>query len=201
MISGCLGFAAIVARVKNRSLAGHSWVARGGIAATLLATLALGGCGSSISASRLATVRPQSSAVPSGCAATVLDTLTSVLGRVYSEGVHGERIGSAEYLISHSQTLRAAVESGNQTAARAAAHALLATGHLTDLIVIRDGRTFVEEGGAALAPLHGTLAGASGAPIASYVASVWADEGFLIEARGISQGIVALRAGRDSVGG
>jgi hypothetical protein len=187
--------------VKNRSLAGHSWIARAGIATTLVAALAVAGCGSAIKASPLATVAPRSSSVPSGCAATVLDTLTSVLERVYREGVHGERIGSAEYLISHSEALRTAVESGNATAARAAARALLATGHLTDLIVIRAGRTFVDLGGPALAPLHGTLKDASGAPIASYVTSVWADDGFLIEARGITQGRVALRAGGGSVGG
>jgi hypothetical protein len=52
-----------------------------------------------------------------------------------------------------------------------------------------------------LAPLQGTLTGASGTTIASYVASVWADHGFLVEAGGITQSLVALRAGTHSVGG
>ena len=53
-----------------------------------------------------------------------------------------------------------------------------------------------------LAPLHGTLKGADGAPIATYVMSVWADSGFLAESRGVAEGVVALRttAGA-SVGG
>jgi hypothetical protein len=161
----------------------------------LLAAVLLAGCGTTLKASPAAIVVSQTSRAPNGCPATVLATLSGVLQRVYREGVHGERIGSAEYLIGHSEALRAAVESGNRAAARAAARALLATGHLTNLIVMRGGRPFVEVGGAALAPLHGTLIGASGAPIASYIASVWADEGFLIEATGISEGVVALHDG------
>ena len=196
MISRSLEFAAIVARVKIRLLAGHSRIARAGLVITLLAAVLLAGCGTTLRASPIATLDPQTSPAPSGCPATVLATLSSVLQRVYREGVHGERIGSAEYLIGHSEALRAAVESGNAAAARTAARALLKTGHLTDLIVTRGGQQLVDVGGAALAPLHGTLTGANGGPIASYVASVWADEGFLIEATGISQGLVALHDGR-----
>ncbi|MGO9489541.1 MAG: hypothetical protein ACLQBB_10995, partial [Solirubrobacteraceae bacterium] len=48
---------------------------------------------------------------------------------------------------------------------------------------------------------QGTLTGAGGAPIGDYLTSVWADNGFLIEAGGITQGVVALRAGVRSVGG
>ncbi len=193
--------------MKIPSLAGRSALARppiahARIAVALLAALAvLAGCGSTLKTSPAGLVDLQTSSVPSGCPATVLATLTSVLERVYREGVHGERIGSAEYLIAHSQALRAAVESGNRTAARAAVHALLATGHLTDLSVTRGGKPFVDVGGPALAPLHGTLTGDGGAPIASYVTSVWADDGFLIEARGITQGLVALQANGRSIGG
>jgi hypothetical protein len=181
--------------MKTRLLAGHSWSARAGLATTLVAAVLLAGCGTTLKASAVATVDPQTSRAPSGCPATVLATLSSVLQRVYGEGVHGERIGSAEYLIGRSGALRAAVESGNRAAALIAARALLKTGHLTNLIVTRAGQQLVDVGGAALAPLHGTLTGANGAPIASYVASVWADDGFLIEATGISQGIVALHDG------
>jgi hypothetical protein len=195
VISRSLEFAAIVARVKIRLFAGRLWIARVGAAATLLATLVLAGCGATLKAGPVVTVGPQTSSAPGGCAGTVLATLSSVLQRVYREGVHGERIGSAEYLIAHSEALRAAVESGNTAAALLAARALLKTGHLTDLSVTRGGQPFVDVGGAALAPLHGTLTGTNGAPIASYATSVWADEGFLIEATGIGQGLVALRDG------
>jgi len=162
---------------------------------------ALAGCGSTSQAARvLATVTPQPASAPSACSTAVLATLSSVLQRVYREGVHGERIGSAEYLIAHSPALREAVESGNKPAARAAAHALLKTGHMTNLRITRGGQPFIEVGGPALAPLQGTLTGASGATIASYLASVWADSGFLIEGEGITQGLVALRAGQTTVG-
>ncbi|HSZ12976.1 MAG TPA: hypothetical protein VK790_02955 [Solirubrobacteraceae bacterium] len=189
----------MVARVKKCPLAGRPRIAALALAVGLLASVC--GCGSTPAARVAAAVTPQPADAPSACSAAVLDTLSSVVQRVYLEGVHGERIGSAEYLIEHSQALRTAVETGNRTLARAAAHALLATGHLTDLSITRGGQSFLEVGGAALAPLHGTLVGAAGAPIGSYLASVWADNGFLIEARGISQGLVALRAGTATVAG
>jgi hypothetical protein len=172
----------MVARVKARSLA-----------VSLAAVLA--GCGSTPAASPIATLAPQSASAPRGCVTTVLATLSSVLERVYREGVVGERVGSAEYMIDHSQALRAAVEAGNTAAARAAAQELLKTGHLTDLSLTRNGQPLLSVGVPALAPLKGTLTGVSGAPIATYATSVWADNGFLIEAAGISQGLVALRAG------
>jgi len=175
-------------------------------AAALLAALGLsavlGGCGTSSQAARvMGVVGPQPAGVPSSCSTAVLGTLSSVLQRVYREGVRGERIGSAEYLIGHSEALRTAVESGNKPAARAAARALLATGHMTNISITREGRPFIEVGGAALAPLQGTLTSANGAPIATYLASVWADNGFLIEGEGITQGLVALRAGQRTIGG
>lgn len=201
----------MVSRVKIRSLAGRSSFAgllsagarRGALlAATLGVATVVAGCGASGSTTRvIAAADPQPVSVSSSCSAAVLDTLSSVLQRVYREGVHGERIGSAEYLIGSSQALRAAVENANKPAARAAAHALLATGHMTNLSITRNGRPFIEVGGPALAPLHGTLKGSSGAPIASYTASVWADNGFLIEGEGITQGLVAIRSGKRSLGG
>ncbi len=201
----------MVARMKMSLLAGRSSIRRpprdrGHCAAAFLSVIALAatlaGCGSTSQAARvLATVAPQPASAPSACSTAVLATLSSVLQRVYREGVHGERIGSAEYLIANSQALRTAVESGNKPAARVAAHALLKTGHMTNLSITRGGQPFIEVGGAALAPLHGTLIGAGGTPIATYLASVWADNGFLIEAEGITQGLVALRAGQTTVGG
>lgn len=169
---------------------------------TVALGVALAGCGSGAPATRaLALIGPQPASAPSACRAAVLGTLSSVLQRVYREGVHGERIGSAEYLIAHSQALRAAVEGDDRPAAIAAAHTLLASGHMTDLAITRDGQPFIAVGGMAIAPLHGTVTGAAGTPIASYLASVWADNGFLIEGEGITQGLVALRDGSSSVGG
>jgi hypothetical protein len=72
---------------------------------------------------------------------------------------------------------------------------------MTNLAITRNGQPFIEVGGAALAPLQGTLTSAGGATIATYLASVWADNGFLIEGEGITQGLVALRSGQTTVGG
>lgn len=54
---------------------------------------------------------------------------------------------------------------------------------------------------AALAPLHGTITGASGAPIATFVASVWADAGLIAELDGIDQVETSLRAHGRNLGG
>jgi hypothetical protein len=176
-----------------------SWRARSAPGVLVLAALAvLSGCGSTLRATPAAHVAadpdPTPASAPSSCSTAVLATLTSVLERVYREGVHSERTASAEYLITHSTALRAAVEHGDRRAARAAALMLLKTGHLTNVTVRRANQTLVDVGGPALAPLHGELAGASGAPIAHYITSVWADEGFLAESGGITQGLIALRA-------
>ncbi len=199
----------MVQPVKMLALAGNSSRARAPIAVTSLAVLAvaaaLAGCGTTHTgapAAGVADLQPRSSSEPKSCSAAVLATRASVLERVYREGVHSERVGSAESFIEHSQTLRKAVEGGDQAAARAAARALVATGHLTDVSVTRGGQPFVAVGSPAVAPIHGTLTGAHGTPIASYLTSVWSDSGFLAESRGISQGVIALRtAGGTSSGG
>jgi len=193
----------MVSRVEMPSPAGRSSIARATI--LLLALAVLGGCGSTLKTGQaspaLATFAHTSAKASRSCPATVLKTLGNVLSRVYHEGVFSERTASAQYMITHSVALREAVESGNRTAASTAAAALLATGHMTNLRVMRGSQTLVDVGGAALSPLSGTLLGANGTPIASYVASVWADSGFLVEARGITQGSIDLRVDERSVGG
>jgi hypothetical protein len=192
----------MVPPVQIPSIGGRAWIARATSLVLLVATLA--GCGSTLKGNQanagIATIAPASGKTAS-CPATVVSTLATVLDRVYREGVVSERTASAQYMITHSPALREAVESGNKAAAEAAAAALLATGHMTDLEIVRGTKTFISVGGEALAPLHGTLLGASGSPIASYVTSVWADNGFLIEAAGITQGEVDLRAAGRSISG
>jgi hypothetical protein len=179
----------------------------------ILAILALGGWGianrSSSSARASATARPVSSGASTACAQTVLDTLGDVAGRIYREGVSSERTASAIGLIEHSIPLREAVERDDPQATRAAERALLATRHMTNLTVIRGagaaadgGQTLAAVGApGALAPLRGTLTGASGATIGAFVASVWADSGFLTETDGIAEDSVVLRANGRTVAG
>jgi hypothetical protein len=94
------------------------------------------------------------------------------------------------------------VERGGALAARTAARALIATGFMTNLKVMRGGRVLADLGSPdALAPLRGTLTGAGGAPIGTFVTSVWAAEGFLAETNGIAEARVALRANGRSIAG
>jgi hypothetical protein len=157
--------------------------------------VALYGCGSGAHASATAEA-PQTS-----CAATVVEDLARVIRRVYREGVSSERTVVANRFILASTALREAVASGDAAAAQAAAQALVAGGHLTNLRVIRAGTELADAGGPAVAPIHAQLPSAPGTPPASYIASVWSDAGFLTESDAVAEGKVALRADGHSVGG
>jgi hypothetical protein len=180
---------------------------RGVFVCAVLVALAVGGWGianrSSSFARASATAHPVTTGPSTACAQTVLAALGDVAVRVYREGVSSERTDSAMYLIENSLPLREAVERNDPQAARAAARALLATGHVANLTVTRgggaaggSGQTLAVAGAAgALAPMHGTLTDAAGATIGSFTASVWADSGFLDETDGIAEGSTVLRAG------
>jgi hypothetical protein len=168
------------------------------LAARALAVLglsaALAGCGST--SGRASGEGPEKS-----CPATVLDTLGRVLARVYHEGVFSERTASARHMIGASLPLRRAVEEANPAAARAAAAELIASGHMTNLRVLRGATTLADLGGPALTPLSGTIADAHGRPIGSYLTSVWSQQGFIAEGNGVGEGTVVLREGERSIAG
>jgi DNA-binding GntR family transcriptional regulator len=183
---------------------------RAALACVLLAVLGGGGYGVMVGAGGRASADPDPPAsgspahltVPRACSAAVLDTLRDIAMRVYREGVSSERTASALYFIEHSIPLREAVERDDSQGARAAARALIATGHMTNLRVLRGEQTLVDAGGPnALTPLHGSILGADGEPIASFVASVWSDSGFVDETNGIAEGETALRENGRSVAG
>ncbi len=162
------------------------------------ALASLAGCGSELARGEEA----RAGAGPSTlCARTVMGTLGDVLQRVYEEGVSSERTLSAAHLIERNVPLREAIEAHDAAAARRAATALLHTGHMTNLEVTVAGRRLVSLGAGALAPLRGTIAGAAGRKIATYLTSVWSDSGFSSEASGVAEGLVSLRAGSRSAGG
>jgi hypothetical protein len=168
--------------------------------------IAFAGCGSS-GGGGSAGGRPAVSAnltargTPASCARTVLATLRQVAKRIYHEGVSSERTRRALRLISRSVPLRAAVERGDARAVRAAAAPLLATGQITNLRVLRGGQVLADLGPPAVAPLPGTLTSSQGAPIGSFVTSVWSNEGLLEETNGLVQGVTVLRANGHTVGG
>ncbi|HEY2717989.1 MAG TPA: hypothetical protein VGI52_00050, partial [Solirubrobacteraceae bacterium] len=115
----------------------------------LAAVLALTGCGASLRhvGGEEDASADVDAASPGSCGATVLDALGHVATLVYREGVVSERVDSARHMIESSPALREAVEANDAPAARVAARALIATGHLTDLRVVRAGKLLIEVGG------------------------------------------------------
>jgi hypothetical protein len=187
----------MLARLKTPAAAARALV-------LVAALTVLGGCGKGAGGSSSTHANAVVAGAPAGhttCAQTVLDVLGRVARRIYRQGISSERTASAAHLIAASSGLREAVEHGDAAAARAAAQALIAGGHLTNLRVIRGGTLLADVGGPAVTPLHGTLKGAGGQPIGSYVTSVWSDEGLLAETNGVTGSRLALRAGGRSVGG
>src|SRR5205823_218 len=131
-----------------------------------------------------------------------------VAKHVYHEGISSERTRGAFKLVTRSRALREAVERGDPAAVRAAAQALIATGRITNLRVLRGAsggegasEILADAGGAAVTPLRGTITGASGAPIARFVTSVWADSGVVAETNGIAESSTVLRAGPHTIAG
>ena len=182
----------MVPHVGRRLLA-----ARAAIVLCMLVPLA--GCGSGGGGTR--TSASAAAVPPKSCPATVVDALRNVARYVYRLGGKSERTEVARRTIARSTALREAVESASAPAARTAAQALVAEGHMTNLRVVAQGRTLADVGGPAVAPITGMLKSASGAAIGSYVTSVWSDEGLLAESDGITQSRVALRVHGHSVGG
>ena len=129
------------------------------------------------------------------CPAVVLTTLARVLQRIYNEGVVSEEVLAARDLIKRNTGLHEAVEHGDAGATQAAAEQLLATKHMKHLLVERKGRVLAGVGEAAVAPLLGKLTDEQGKMIGAYVATLFSDHSFVSEAKGITQGQVAVRAG------
>jgi hypothetical protein len=171
--------------------------------AVIALVIAFAGCGSGGGAGGHPAVSADLTArsTPASCARTVLATLRQVAKRIYHEGVSSERTRRALRLISTSVPLRTAVERGDAGAVRAAAASLLATGRMTNLRVLRGGQVLADLGAPAVAPLQGTLTSSQGAPIGSFVTSVWSNEGLLEETNGLLQGVTVLRANGHTVGG
>jgi hypothetical protein len=175
-------------------------------AAMLALAAALAGCGgggrADVSAHTGLGTNSSTPSTPASCAATVLASLARVAMHVYHEGVASERTAVAVGTITKDTALRAAVEHGDAQATRAAAQALIAAGHMTNLLVSSAGRVLADVGSPyAVAPLRGTIKSAAGAPIASFVTSVWSSEGLLAETNGITQGHTTLRTHAGDVPG
>jgi hypothetical protein len=171
----------------------------------------LAGCGShgESSAARAARqardARETSPQSAKACPETVLHTLGQIAKHIYHEGIKSERTRAAEKLIAGSTALREAIERNDPAAAQATARSMIGGGRITNLRVVRGGEgqgpVLAEAGGGALAPLRGTITGKSGAPIATYVTSVWSNEGVVAETNGLAQSYTVLRAGARTLAG
>jgi hypothetical protein len=162
-------------------------------ALALVACVMLAGCGAAKRAAAESVPAGVDGAQTSSCPATAMQALGRIATRVYAEGISSERTVVALRLIEKSAPLRAAAVAGDPVRAAAAAQALLATGHVTDLRVTGAGKVLAEVGSAAVAPLRGTIVGAGGKSIASFTTSVWSDSGLLAETSGITEGVAVLR--------
>ncbi len=162
--------------------------------AALAALVALSGCGSSLrdggSEDAVADVDATTRA---DCPTSVVQALAGVAKRVYREGISSERTVTALRMVETSAALRAAVEHDDARAAQAAGRALIATGHMTNLRVLRGRRVLVDLGGAALTPLNGKISTSAGKPLASFQTSVWTDGGLIAEVNGIAEAQTVLR--------
>lgn len=174
-------------------------------ACTALLVLLVAGCGgkgSSSSGASSGTVQGAQVAKvepPRSCPATVVRDLTRVVRRVYREGVVSERTLVARRAITTDPALAAAIASGSAPAAQSAAQALIASGSITNLILETRAGRLADAGGGAVAPLTGAVAARQGRPAAAYTTSVWSSSGFLAEARSVSEGLISLRAGGQSI--
>jgi len=159
--------------------------ARAVCALAVLAVLAvLAGCGGS-SGTRAALSAPTRTAV--ACANAVLAALRGVGRRIYHEGISSERTVVARRAIAQSTALSRAVERGDATAARAAAQALVASGRMVNLTVLRAGHVLASAGTShALAPFDGPIVGATGAQVGTFITSVWGSTGLIEETTGVS---------------
>jgi hypothetical protein len=190
--------------------------ARAAVCALACFGVVLAGCGSgshgesaATRAARQAREAHETSPQPAAaCPDTVLHTLAQIAKHVYHEGISSERTRAATKLIARSSALREAIERNDPAAVQAAVRSLIATGRITNLRVLRGAgasesasQVLADAGGGAVAPLRGTIAGASGSPIASYVTSVWSDEGIVAETNGVAQSYTVLRAGGRTVAG
>jgi hypothetical protein len=173
--------------------------ARGAVSIALVAALA--GCGDARRPTSTLGLDATTPSTPASCASTVLATLERVARRIYHQGVKSERTKVALRLVGRSVPLREAVRTGDRAAASAAAQTLLASHHLTNLRVVRDGRVLADAGAPqALTPLHGTIVAPDGTE-ASFQTSVWEVQGLIAETHGMTEASVVLREGAHHLAG
>jgi hypothetical protein len=151
------------------------------ILVTVLA-LALAGCGGS------------AARAPRPCPATVDGTLRDVAIRTYDQAARGRNTASSIGRLARSRALALAVARGDATATRRALRPLLRN-QIKRIVVTRGGRVLARAGtDPALAPVHGVIRSAAGAPVGRYTMSVGNDVGIADFIRALTGQQVVLTA-------
>lgn len=167
-----------------------------------LTAAALAGCGGGTGAagavlsSSPTTSSPRPSPQAVACALTTLGALKTIAQRVYAEDAHSTNERLDLGLVLRSSALQAAAAAGDPTAARAAARALITSGHVARIRLTVGGRVLTDIGDpAAIAPVSATLTDASGAPIGTVLVAVQSGSGYLSTVDGLTGGGASLRSG------
>jgi hypothetical protein len=157
-------------------------------AALLGACVLLAGCASG---------RPAAQSRPVSCPDLVAATLGRVAQRLYHEAVSSDVTVVARRLVEQSLPLQNAVLRGDRRLATAAATQLIATRHMVRVRVLRGAQVLADVGPSrALAPQRGTLRGAGGQPVGSYVVSTESATTYVSAVHGLTLAPAVITAGR-----
>jgi hypothetical protein len=129
------------------------------------------------------------------CAQAVESELRDVALRVYDQAASGGNVASSEQRLARSSALATAVAHGDAAATREALRPLLRA-QIQRIVVTRGSSVLADLGtGAALAPVHGVLRDAAGAPVGRYTFSVGDDAGIGGLIHALTGAEVVMRAG------
>jgi hypothetical protein len=129
------------------------------------------------------------------CAQTVQNELRDVALRVYDQPMRGANAVSSERRLARSRALAAAVARDHAAATRAALYPLLRA-QIQRIVITRGRRVLADLGtGAALAPVHGVIRDAAGAPVGRYTFSVGRDSAIASLIHALTGAQVVMRAG------
>jgi hypothetical protein len=168
---------------------------RAGVAAAL--GLVLAGCGAGAQADPDPPASAPATAGAAGqtCAQTVQNELRDVALRVYDQAASGGNAASSEQRLARSSALATAVAHGDAAATQEALRPLLRA-QIQRIVVTRGSRVLADVGtGAALAPVHGVLRDAAGAPVGRYTLSVGDDAGIASLIHALTGAQVVMRVG------
>jgi hypothetical protein len=129
------------------------------------------------------------------CPQTVQNVLRDVAMRTYDQAASGPNVSSATRRLARSGALAAAVARDDPPATTRALRPLLKD-QIERIVVTRGRRVLADLGtGAGLAPAHGVIRDAAGAPVGRYTLSVGRDAGIARLIRALTGAQVVMRAG------